>query len=162
MNGRVYDYNVGRFLSVDPILQSPTNSQSANPYSYIMNNPMSGTDPTGYQSDTEIQEINGGVVAEHQIEDKARVENGQNNEKVKVRVKDSRSVNKTGAVVGVFSRAVAGAGGTTSITINTNGLVNIGAKIASIGRSFLGISALAVTSLIHSPKIEPGTFPDNW
>ncbi|WP_139151823.1 RHS repeat-associated core domain-containing protein [Shewanella colwelliana] len=48
MNGRVYDYNVGRFLSVDPFLQFPENSQSANPYSYILNNPMSGVDPTGY------------------------------------------------------------------------------------------------------------------
>ena len=48
MNGRVYDYNVGRFLGVDPFLQFPENSQSANPYSYIMNNPMAGTDPTGY------------------------------------------------------------------------------------------------------------------
>ncbi|MBN7827663.1 hypothetical protein J0A66_20700 [Bowmanella dokdonensis] len=48
MNGRVYDYKVGRFLSVDPVIQSPGNSQSINPYSYIMNNPMSGTDPTGY------------------------------------------------------------------------------------------------------------------
>ncbi|MGS0535662.1 RHS repeat domain-containing protein [Pseudoalteromonas sp. SaAl2] len=50
MNGRVYDYNLGRFMSVDPIIQSPTNSQSINPYSYIMNNPLSGTDPTGYAS----------------------------------------------------------------------------------------------------------------
>jgi RHS repeat-associated protein len=48
MNGRIYDYNVGRFLSVDPFLQFPENSQSANPYSYILNNPMSGVDPTGY------------------------------------------------------------------------------------------------------------------
>jgi len=50
MNGRVYDYNLGRFLSVDPVIQSPTNSQSINPYSYIMNNPLSGIDPTGYCS----------------------------------------------------------------------------------------------------------------
>lgn len=50
MNGRVYDYNLGRFMSVDPVIQSPTNSQSINPYSYIMNNPLSGTDPTGYAS----------------------------------------------------------------------------------------------------------------
>jgi len=50
MNGRVYDYNLGRFMSVDPFIQSPTNSQSINPYSYIMNNPLSGTDPTGYAS----------------------------------------------------------------------------------------------------------------
>lgn len=48
MNGRVYDYNLGRFMSVDPVIQSPTNSQSINPYSYIMNNPLAGIDPTGY------------------------------------------------------------------------------------------------------------------
>jgi hypothetical protein len=52
MNGRVYDYNLGRFLSVDPFIQEPGNSQSMNPYSYIMNNPLSGTDPSGYVSDT--------------------------------------------------------------------------------------------------------------
>ena len=50
MNGRAYDYNLGRFLSVDPVIQSPGNSQSLNPYSYIMNNPLAGTDPTGYCS----------------------------------------------------------------------------------------------------------------
>ena len=33
MNGRAYDYNLGRFLSVDPIIQFPENSQSLNPYS---------------------------------------------------------------------------------------------------------------------------------
>ena len=37
-------------MSVDPVIQSPTNSQSINPYSYIMNNPLAGTDPTGYSS----------------------------------------------------------------------------------------------------------------
>ncbi|MFT5452560.1 MAG: hypothetical protein ACI9N9_002053 [Enterobacterales bacterium] len=50
MNGRVYDYNLGRFLSVDPFIQDPGNSQSMNPYSYIMNNPLSGTDPSGYRA----------------------------------------------------------------------------------------------------------------
>ena len=35
-------------MSVDPVIQFPANSQSLNPYSYIMNNPMAGTDPTGY------------------------------------------------------------------------------------------------------------------
>ena len=48
MNGRVYDPILGRFLSADPIIQSPGNSQSLNRYSYLMNNPLSGTDPTGY------------------------------------------------------------------------------------------------------------------
>ena len=48
MNGRIFDPNLGRFLQVDPIIQSPANSQSLNPYSYVGNNPLSGTDPTGY------------------------------------------------------------------------------------------------------------------
>lgn len=49
MNGRVYDQNLGRFLSVDPIVQDG-GSQALNPYSYIQNNPLSGTDPSGYAS----------------------------------------------------------------------------------------------------------------
>jgi len=47
-NGRVYDPALGRFLSVDPVFQSAHNGQSLNPYSYVMNNPLSMTDPTGY------------------------------------------------------------------------------------------------------------------
>ncbi len=60
MNGRAYDYNLGRFLSVDPFVQSPGNSQSMNPYSYIMNNPLAGTDPSGYVSVGNL-----GVTEEH-------------------------------------------------------------------------------------------------
>lgn len=55
MNGRAYDPRLGRFLSVDPIIQFPTNSQSLNPYSYILNNPLAGRDPTGYQSCSETK-----------------------------------------------------------------------------------------------------------
>jgi len=47
-NGRVYDPVLGRFLSVDPVFQFPTNTQSLNPYSYVLNNPLSATDPSGY------------------------------------------------------------------------------------------------------------------
>ncbi|KJY95832.1 RHS repeat domain-containing protein [Pseudoalteromonas ruthenica] len=55
MNGRVYDYNLGRFLSVDPIVHE--GSQGINPYSYIMNNPLSGTDPSGYKPEIETKDI---------------------------------------------------------------------------------------------------------
>jgi len=58
MNGRMYDYRLGRFLGVDPILQFPTNSQSLNPYSYILNNPFAGTDPTGYIIETPWDIVN--------------------------------------------------------------------------------------------------------
>ncbi len=50
MNGRVYDPVIGRFLSPDPNVQFAANLQSYNRYSYVLNNPLSLTDPTGYFS----------------------------------------------------------------------------------------------------------------
>jgi RHS repeat-associated protein len=50
MSGRVYDPLIGRFLSADPLIQSPFDLQSLNRYSYVMNNPLSLVDPTGYFS----------------------------------------------------------------------------------------------------------------
>jgi len=73
MNGRVYDYNLGRFLSVDPVIQSPSDSQSLNPYSYIMNNPLAGTDPTGYcaaETGTRIKDC-GDMKVEIKVDGKA-------------------------------------------------------------------------------------------
>ena len=52
-------------LRVDPLIQAPGNSQSLNPYSYIMNNPLSGTDPTGYASVTEEKKIRENVTGSH-------------------------------------------------------------------------------------------------
>ncbi|MFD3392535.1 RHS repeat-associated core domain-containing protein [Alteromonas macleodii] len=48
MNGRIYDPTLGRFLQADPHIQAPLNSQNYNRYSYVLNNPMSYTDPSGY------------------------------------------------------------------------------------------------------------------
>lgn len=48
MNGRVYDPRLARFLSPDPFIQDPTNSQSHNRYSYCLNNPLKYVDPSGY------------------------------------------------------------------------------------------------------------------
>ncbi|MFG0573945.1 FG-GAP-like repeat-containing protein [Shewanella sp. yb_14] len=48
MNGRIYDPTIGRFLQADPHIQAPTNTQSYNRYSYVLNNPMSYSDPSGF------------------------------------------------------------------------------------------------------------------
>ncbi len=48
MNGRVYDPEIGRFLSADPFVQETGNLQSWNRYSYVLNNPLSFTDPSGF------------------------------------------------------------------------------------------------------------------
>jgi exo-beta-1,3-glucanase (GH17 family) len=57
MNGRVYDYNMGRFMSVDPLIVNEANSQSINPYSYVMNNPLKYYDPTGYATEVKEEKI---------------------------------------------------------------------------------------------------------
>ena len=48
MNGRIYDPLIGRFMSADPIIQAPGNLQNYNRYSYVMNNPLNLTDPSGF------------------------------------------------------------------------------------------------------------------
>ncbi|MET3124594.1 RHS repeat-associated protein, partial [Oxalobacteraceae bacterium GrIS 2.11] len=50
LNGRVYDPLVGKFLSGDPMVADPKNGQNYNRYSYVLNNPMNGTDPTGFRA----------------------------------------------------------------------------------------------------------------
>ncbi|MEZ8208683.1 RHS repeat-associated core domain-containing protein [Vibrio bivalvicida] len=50
MNGRVYDQELGRFVSPDPIVQAPYVTNSFNRYSYVWNNPLKYTDPTGFYS----------------------------------------------------------------------------------------------------------------
>ncbi|SDQ63855.1 RHS repeat-associated core domain-containing protein [Pseudoxanthomonas sp. CF385] len=47
MNGRIYDQQLGRFLQADPLVQSTGNGQSWNAYTYVYNNPLAYTDPTG-------------------------------------------------------------------------------------------------------------------
>jgi RHS repeat-associated protein len=48
MNARIYDPSLGRFMSADSLIPDPTYSQSYNRYSYVLNNPLEYTDPTGH------------------------------------------------------------------------------------------------------------------
>ena len=50
MGGRLYDPELGRMISADPNVQYPLFSQGFNRYSYVNNNPLSYTDPSGYFS----------------------------------------------------------------------------------------------------------------
>lgn len=95
MNGRAFDYRSGRFLSVDPLIQSPANSQSLNPYSYIMNNPLSGKDPSGYQSCSQTS-----------------AKDAETGDSCTFMLKDARSANK----LGVMATAVVGGGGGATIS----------------------------------------------
>ncbi len=47
MNGRIYDPKLHRFLQPDNNIQEPFNTQNYNRYSYVLNNPLKYTDPSG-------------------------------------------------------------------------------------------------------------------
>jgi RHS repeat-associated protein len=48
-NARMYDPMIGRFISADTIVPEPFNPQSLNRYTYVLNNPLIYTDPSGYE-----------------------------------------------------------------------------------------------------------------
>jgi RHS repeat-associated protein len=48
MGGRIYDPLAGRFMTPDPVMQAPYWSQGQNRYSYVFNDPINSTDPSGF------------------------------------------------------------------------------------------------------------------
>lgn len=48
MNARYYLPEIGRFINPDSIVPNPQDPQSANRYSYSLNNPIGNTDPSGH------------------------------------------------------------------------------------------------------------------
>src|SRR5262249_21924133 len=48
MNGRTYDPSMRHFLSANPQVSRPLNSQTYNRYSYVYNTRVNLTDPSGY------------------------------------------------------------------------------------------------------------------
>ena len=46
----MYDPLAGRFMTADPVTQAPFWSQGLNRYSYVFNNPINNTDPSGFSA----------------------------------------------------------------------------------------------------------------
>ena len=49
MNARLFDPQIGRFISADIVIPDIYNPQSLNRYSYVLNNPFKYTDPSGHE-----------------------------------------------------------------------------------------------------------------
>ncbi len=56
---RFYDPGIGRFLQPDSIVPSPANPQSWNRYSYVLNNPVRYSDPSGHSWEDCNKKMNG-------------------------------------------------------------------------------------------------------
>jgi len=52
MNHRLYDAQLGRFISPDPLVKNTFDGQNYNRYTYAENDPLSFVDPTGLEDDT--------------------------------------------------------------------------------------------------------------
>lgn len=92
MGGRIYDPILGRFLQADPFIQAPHNSQSFNRYSYVLNNPMTLTDPSGYISINPFKKLRRNII------------------KAAVKVFGAELVNTVGSFVSTFYGGAFGAG----------------------------------------------------
>lgn len=53
MKGRVCDPLAGRFITPDPVTQAPYWTQGLNRYSYVFNDPINNTDPSGFETSSE-------------------------------------------------------------------------------------------------------------
>ena len=51
MGGRIFDPKQRQFLTPDPVVTAPLSGQNHNRYSYVLNNPATLTDPSGFSPD---------------------------------------------------------------------------------------------------------------
>jgi len=127
MHARHYDPNLGRFLSVDPVVdfkRNMSNPQGWNRYAYVMNNPLRWTDPTGKyvcQGSTESCKVANAAIANIATA-AAKLADGAKRDSLN---KIVSFFGKPGEKNGVFVRVnmdsglSKGAGGGTSTTIAT-------------------------------------------
>jgi RHS repeat-associated protein len=55
--GRIFDPKLGRFLTTDPIVSNLYFGQSFNSYGYVLNNPLSLVDPSGFEPEPTIMRL---------------------------------------------------------------------------------------------------------
>jgi len=127
MNGRMYDPMLGRFLSPDNFVQAPDYTQNFNRYSYVLNNPLKYTDPSGELWNLVIGAAIGGVVG--YISGRA----------AGLRGKDLTFYTIGSAVVGAMSAGV-GTGVSSAVNLGASGFISSGISggVGGFAGGFIG------------------------
>ena len=134
MNGRIYDPLLGRFLSADLVVQAPFSLQSYNRYSYVMNNPLTLTDPTGFTFSELVYGVAAGLV-ESNIPDAINPFRSDPSEAPDV-TRGRAMGNILGMMQGTSEVSGGGtaAGGGTLVAVGSGGLLaEVGVPVAAVG-----------------------------
>jgi RHS repeat-associated protein len=106
MGGRIYDPELGRFAQADPVVENPKDAQTLNRYSYVLNNPLSYTDPSGYMcSASDMQNdsrCNGSIEKTEGITSaiSSEIQNNGSNETQNHDISNSSAANSAGVAKG--------------------------------------------------------------
>lgn len=163
MNGRLYDPQIGRFLSTDNYVQEPWNSQNFNRYSYCLNNPLMYTDPSG-----ELFGIDDVLLLSMAVSMYTNVlmsvGNGESAWKGALRggisiaaaIAGSYLTNGIGEILGHTNQSC----GTELVRAGLHGIVNGTASAANGGSFWNGFATGSVASAVGSAMGSTGIFSD--
>ena len=135
MNGRLYNAKLARFVSADPLIPDPMNTQSYNRYSYVRNQPTYFTDPSGYQ-EREPEEVRVTGVRKGDVDDGSVTIEGDLYDDYAAALDAFGTSFDDGSTIGVYEDAE---GEQYAIVRGKNGNI-VNAKVTSL-KAFLKVSA---------------------
>jgi RHS repeat-associated protein len=126
---RYFGSSMGRFLSPDPLGGDLTNPQSLNRYSYVLNNPLTNTDPTGLYTCTDSKDCSS---KKDQALEKtlAGLRNSKNADVARGANAYGAANSDNGVSVGFKDLSGSGKGGDTVSTVGTDADGNLRANSA--------------------------------
>ena len=131
-NARYYDPELGRFIQPDDVIQDLSNPQSYNRYSYVLNNPLRYTDPTGHGPNDYTGASGRAMLQDEDAEATRIVQSARQSAGTMATV--GRTVAEMNPIVGAANGTIGAATGKDAIT---------GEKLATGARVLAGIGAVA-------------------